>query len=130
MWAVSDGHQVNASGSSHWAYQKVQKPLVPTVLNRAWVRTPVDAFILKELEVKGIKPASPADKVGLLRRATFDLTGLPPTPLEVTAFLADTSPKAFDKVVNRLLASPHYGESGRVTGSICAVCRERGLQSR
>ena len=110
VWAVSDGHKFNASGSSHWAYQKVQKPLVPTVLNRAWVRTPVDAFILKELEVKGIKPASPADKVGLLRRATFDLTGLPPTPREVSAFLADTSPKAFDKVVDRLLASPHYGE--------------------
>jgi hypothetical protein len=95
---------------NHWAYQQVQSQVVPAVKNRASVRTPVDAFILKELETKELKPAPRADKVTLLRRATFDLTGLPPTPEEVKAFLGDKSPRAFAKVVDRLLNSPHYGE--------------------
>jgi hypothetical protein len=95
---------------SYWAYQPVRKPAVPSVRRRSWVTTGVDAFILAALEKKGIPPAPPADKVTLLRRATFDLTGLPPTPAEVRAFLADRSPRSFEKVVDRLLASPHYGE--------------------
>jgi hypothetical protein len=88
----------------------VEKPKIPVVGNRAWVKTPVDAFVLAKLESQGVKPAPAADKVTLLRRATFDLTGLPPTPEEVSSFLADNSPGAFEKVVDRLLDSPHYGE--------------------
>jgi hypothetical protein len=110
VWAASDGAKFTEAQRNHWAYQKVIKPVVPQVKNRAWVKTPVDAFVLGELEAKGLRPAPPADKVTLLRRATFDLTGLPPTPAEVNAFLADKSPRAFERVVDRLLASPRYGE--------------------
>ena len=77
---------------------------------RAWPRSEIDRFILAELEAHGLTPAGPADRRTLLRRATFDLTGLPPTPEEVDAFLADDSPDAFARVVDRLLASPAYGE--------------------
>src|SRR5206468_8620441 len=76
----------------------------------AWVRSPIDRFILAKLDEKGLHPAPPADKRTLLRRATFDLIGLPPAPEEIGAFLADDSPDAFARVVDRLLASPHYGE--------------------
>ena len=78
--------------------------------DKAWVRNPIDSFVLAKLEEKGLKPARPADKRVLIRRATVDLIGLPPTPEEVDAFLADKSPDAFAKVVDRLLASPRYGE--------------------
>src|SRR5262249_50436536 len=80
------------------------------VRDRDWVRSPVDAFLLAKLEAAGLEPAPPADKRTLLRRVTFDLTGLPPTPQEIDAFLADESPDAYEKVVDRLLASPAYGE--------------------
>jgi hypothetical protein len=110
VWAAADDLPFTAEQLNHWAYQKVNKPKQPVVRNRAWVKTPVDAFVLAKLEVKGLKPSPAADKITLLRRATFDLTGLPPTPEEVAAFLADNSPKAFEKVVDRLLASPRYGE--------------------
>ncbi|MGH9939643.1 MAG: DUF1549 domain-containing protein, partial [Blastocatellia bacterium] len=110
VWAASDDLPFTAEQLNHWAYQKVKKPKTPLVRNRAWVKTPVDAFVLAKLERGRIKPAPAADKITLLRRATFDLTGLPPTPEEVSAFLADNSPRAFEKVVDRLLASPHYGE--------------------
>jgi cytochrome c553 len=93
-----------------WAFQAVRSPAVPHVNDAAWVQTPVDAFILAKLEEKGLKPAAPATKTALLRRATFDLTGLPPTELEISNFLVDPSPHAFEKVVDRLLASPRYGE--------------------
>jgi hypothetical protein len=95
---------------SFWAFQAVKDPSVPKVKDANWVKTPVDAFILAKLEEKGLKPAPPATKTALLRRATFDLTGLPPTGPEIDDFLADNSPKAFEKVVDRLLASPRYGE--------------------
>jgi hypothetical protein len=94
----------------HWAFQPVKAPQQPPVKNPAWVRSPVDAFVLAELEQKGLAPATPADKRILLRRVTFDLIGLPPTPEEVAAFEADAAPDAFTKVVDRLLASPLYGE--------------------
>jgi hypothetical protein len=110
VYAASDDLPFTTEQLNHWAYKKVQKPEPPAVKNRAWVKNPVDAFVLAKLEGKGLKPAPAADKVTLLRRATFDLTGLPPTPEEVKAFLADNSPKAFEKVVDRLLGSPHYGE--------------------
>ena len=110
VWAFSDDLPFTAEQLNHWAYQKVQKPKSPAVRNRAWVKTPVDAFVLAKLESEGAKPVPAADKITLLRRATFDLTGLPPTPEEVNSFLADNSPGAFEKVVDRLLDSPHYGE--------------------
>src|SRR5688500_1273915 len=95
---------------SHWAYKPVKLPAVPAPSDAAWVKTPIDAFIFAKLDEKGLKPSPPASKEALIRRATYDLIGLPPTPAEVAAFVADTSTDAFDKVVERLLASPHYGE--------------------
>ena len=78
--------------------------------DKAWVKNPVDAFILSKLQQEGLKPSPPADRRTLLRRVYFDLIGLPPTPAEMAAFLADKSPDAYAKVVEKLLASPHYGE--------------------
>jgi cytochrome c553 len=98
------------SAAKYWSFVPPQAPSVPTVRNAAMVRTPIDAFVLAELEKKGLKQAPLADKRTLIRRATYDLTGLPPTPAEVQAFLNDNSPEAFAKVVDRLLASPRYGE--------------------
>jgi hypothetical protein len=94
----------------HWAFQPVRRPAVPAVRDRAWVRTPVDAFILAKLQAAGLKPSAPADRRTLLRRVYLDLIGLPPTPAEQRAFLADESPDAFAKVVDDLLARPQYGE--------------------
>jgi hypothetical protein len=93
-----------------WSFQPLKKTSVPTVQNQTWGRTPVDNFILAKLEEKQLRPVADADKRTLLRRATFDLTGLPPTPREVEAFVNDNAPNAFEKVVDRLLASPAYGE--------------------
>ncbi|MCC6153217.1 MAG: PSD1 domain-containing protein [Candidatus Hydrogenedentes bacterium] len=93
-----------------WALEPVGDPAVPAVQHVDWVKTPVDAFVLQKLEEAKLTPAQAADKRTLLRRATYDLTGLPPTPEEVDAFIADESPNSFEKVVDRLLASPHYGE--------------------
>jgi hypothetical protein len=94
----------------HWAFRPVRKPPVPAVWDTTWTQTPVDHFILNKLEEEGMRPSRPADRRTLLRRATFDLTGLPPTPEQVAAFEADLSPDAFARVVDRLLASPAYGE--------------------
>jgi cytochrome c553 len=94
----------------HWAYVKPSRPEPPPVKRKAWVKNPIDAFILARLEKEGLTPAPETAKETLLRRVTLDLTGLPPTPEEVDAFLADESREAYDKVVDRLLASPHYGE--------------------
>src|SRR6516165_8147991 len=93
-----------------WSFQRVKTQTPPVVKHTKWVRTPIDSFIAAKLESKGIEPALPAAKIALLRRATFDLTGLPPTSEEVDAYLADNSPQAFERVVDRLLASPQYGE--------------------
>ncbi len=101
---------VNETTRQFWSFQPVERPAVPTPQREAWVRNPIDAFIVKRLETNHLSPAPPADKTALLRRATYDLTGLPPTPAEVAAFLADDSPAAFERVVDRLLESPHYGE--------------------
>jgi cytochrome c553 len=97
-------------GREHWSFLPVKQPAVPAVQNAEWCQTPVDNFILEKLEANGMKPNPPADKRTLIRRVTFDLIGLPPTEQEVQAFLADNSPGAFAAVVDRLLASPHYGE--------------------
>src|SRR5687768_5239315 len=93
-----------------WSFQPPREPAVPEVRRRDWPVSPVDHFVLAKLEEKGLSPAPPADRRTLIRRATFDLTGLPPTPQEIRAFLDDESPDAFAKVVDRLLASPRYGE--------------------
>ena len=93
-----------------WAFQPVRMPAVPEVKDPAWSKSPLDRFIFAKLQANGLKPVRPADRRALIRRVTFDLTGLPPTPAEVDAFVADRSPDAFAKVVDRLLASPHYGE--------------------
>ena len=95
---------------AHWAFQPVKKPDVPTIKQSGWAKTPVDAFVLAKLEASGMAPSAPAPREVLIRRVTYDLTGLPPTPEEVSAFANDPSPDAFEKVVDRLLASPHYGE--------------------
>ena len=96
--------------TSFWAFQPVKDLVPPWVKDEAWIKSPVDRFLLKSFEDSGLKPALPTDKLTLLRRVTFDITGLPPTPDEVASFLADDAPKDYENVVNRLLASPHYGE--------------------
>jgi cytochrome c553 len=96
--------------AKHWSFKPVKKPDIPKVDNAAWIKTPVDAFVLAKLQENKLAPAPAADKRTLIRRATFDLIGLPPTPDEVAAFEADNSPDAYDKLIDRLLASPHYGE--------------------
>ncbi len=101
---------VNSGRNGHWAFRPVRTPAVPAVKNREWVKTPVDAFVLAKLEAQGMAPNPPADRRTLIRRAYLDLTGLPPTAAEVEAFVADRSPNAWEKVVDRLLTSPHYGE--------------------
>src|SRR5579864_1474036 len=97
------------SERNYWAFQPL-KDVVPPAFGEAWVTTPVDAFILAKLKKAGLKPAPPADKLTLIRRVTYDLHGLPPTPEEVDAFVRDPSPKAYEHLVDRLLASPRYGE--------------------
>jgi hypothetical protein len=96
--------------ASWWSFRKPQRPNIPRVANSGWVRNPVDAFILARLEQKGLKPAPPADRRTLARRLYFDLIGLPPTPEQLESFLDDKSPEAYEKLVDTLLASPHYGE--------------------
>src|SRR5258708_30745334 len=95
---------------SFWSFQPVKKPAVPAVHSKQWVKNPIDAFVLNKLEDKQLQPNKPADKLTLLRRVTIDLTGLPPTQNDTQAFLSDNSPNAYEKVVDRLLASPAYGE--------------------
>ncbi|WP_437193138.1 PSD1 and planctomycete cytochrome C domain-containing protein [Planctomicrobium sp. SH527] len=94
----------------HWAFQPISSPTPPQVTDTTWVRTPVDAFILAKLNEKSLAPSPAVDRRSLIRRVTYDLTGLPPSPQEVAAFVADTNPNAYPELVERLLASPHYGE--------------------
>src|SRR5580704_10604338 len=96
-------HQKN-----HWAWQPIQQAVPPTVKNPAWLKNPIDAFILARLESESLSPAPTASREQVLRRVTFDLIGLPPTPEELDAFLNDKSPEAWENVLDRLLASPHY----------------------
>ena len=107
--AGSSAHE--EAGKKHWAFQPVRDPAVPTVGDAGkWAKSELDRFILAKLEPAGIAPSAPASNYALLRRATFDLTGLPPTAAEVEAFEKDAAPDAFAKIVDRLLASPRYGE--------------------
>jgi len=99
-----------AEWQGHWAFITPQKPDLPEVSNAAWCDNEIDYFILQALDRAGLSPSEEADRETLIRRVSLDLTGLPPTPAEVDAFLADTSENAYEKVVDRLLASPHFGE--------------------
>jgi hypothetical protein len=117
VWPAGTAHRAAPVSSfniqvrrRHWAWQPLQTVTVPAVRNSSWVRGPIDHFILAKLEAKHLKPAPYADRRTLIRRLTFDLIGLPPTSQEIDSYLADTSPNAYEKVVERLLASPHYGE--------------------
>ncbi len=94
----------------HWAYCPIEKPAVPAVRTSSWVQTPIDAFILARLEEKGLHPSPPADRRTFIRRISFDLLGLPPSPEEADEFAADSAPDAARRLVERFLASPHYGE--------------------
>ncbi|PQO37968.1 PSD1 and planctomycete cytochrome C domain-containing protein [Blastopirellula marina] len=96
--------------AEHWSWQPVRRPEIPHVQNEAWAKDPIDNFILAKLEAANLAPNSPAERTTLLRRIYFDLTGLPPTPQQVEAFLNDESPDAFAKVVDQLLATPRFGE--------------------
>ncbi|MGD9719874.1 MAG: PSD1 and planctomycete cytochrome C domain-containing protein [Pirellulales bacterium] len=99
-----------AERAKHWSFQPIIATQPPDVRDTSWVKNPIDRFILARLEAAGMTPAPPAEPLELLRRVTFDLIGLPPTRAEIDAYLADTAPGAYERVVDRLLASPHYGE--------------------
>ena len=104
------GPRVTEEDRRYWAFQTVRRPVLPPVKARGWVHNPIDAFILAKLEAKGLRPAPPADRSTLARRLYYDLTGLPPTPEQVDAFVNDQAADAYERLVDRLLASPHYGE--------------------
>jgi mono/diheme cytochrome c family protein len=108
--AISPAERIDEMRSEHWAYQPVVKPNPPSVQNEAWVQSPLDRFVLAKLESVGLQPNPQADRRTLIRRLYFDLIGLPPSYEEVEAFVADPSPDALAKVVDRLLDNPHYGE--------------------
>ncbi|MFT7642359.1 MAG: mono/diheme cytochrome c family protein, partial [Pirellulaceae bacterium] len=102
--------QQGANWESHWAYTPVKRPAIPIVRDQLWPRNAIDHFVLQRHEQLGMNPAEEADRVTLIRRVTFDLIGLPPTPAEIEQFLSDTSPRAYERLVDRLLESPKYGE--------------------
>ena len=104
------GKNFSKDEKEYWAFQPVKKPTLPAVKNARWASSDVDRFLLAKLEAKGIQPAAAASKLTLLRRVTFDLTGLPPSLEEIDSYLSDTAPNAYEKVVDKLLASPRYGE--------------------
>jgi cytochrome c553 len=108
--AAGSTFKLTADDRAYWAFQPIKSPPLPKVRDGEWPRTAIDRFALSKWEEKGLRASAPADKRTLIRRATFDLTGLPPTIEEVHAFLSDSSANAFDRVIDRLLASPHYGE--------------------
>ena len=115
----------------HWSFQKIQRPAPPAVRDRAWGRNPVDNFILARLEHEGIAPSPEASKLTLIRRVSLDLTGLPPTPEQVREFLGDNRPDAYERLVDRLLDSPHYGEKwARYWLDLARYARQRRLRKR
>src|SRR5579885_1158659 len=109
-WPATAASAEAAPRSTHWAFQPPRRPAVPSVRNRDWVRNPIDSFILARLESEGIAPSPQASRATLIRRVSLDLTGLLPTPQQVQAFLDDNRPDAYERLVDRLMASPHYGE--------------------
>ena len=109
-WSDEISPAKNIGAKPHWAFVAPVKPSPPRVTDRVWIRNPIDAFVLARLKKEGLNLSPEADRTTLLRRLSLDLTGLPPTPQEVDAFLADKSEKAYEKQVERLLGSAHYGE--------------------
>jgi hypothetical protein len=107
---VADAQAAQATKSKLWSYQPVLAPAEPTVKNKNWVRTPIDAFVLAPLEAKGLAPSPDADRAAFARRATLDVWGVIPTPEEIQAFVNDSSDNAYEKLADRLLSSPKYGE--------------------
>src|SRR6266576_5346089 len=101
---------VQRAGPDWWSLRPIARPALPKTNNTDWARTPMDRFTLAKLHEQGLQPAPEADRATLIRRATFDLLGLPPTPEEVEAFLRDHAADAYERLIDRLLASPHYGE--------------------
>jgi mono/diheme cytochrome c family protein len=108
--AVAPRNEKSEDGPKHWAFVAPVRPAPPDVKQKSWTRNDIDRFVLARLEAAGIKPSPEADRATLARRVSLDLTGLPPTPAEVEAFLADKGSQAYERLVERLLASPHYGE--------------------
>ncbi len=106
----TDQDQLHETAAQHWAFQLPKEPVLPAVQNSVWPRSPIDVFVLHRLEAAGLAPVAAADRLMLIRRATFNLIGLPPTLEEIEAFVADPAPGAFERVIDRLLASPHYGQ--------------------
>ena len=122
--------QLSPADRGYWAFQPIEEPALPEVRDESWPITPIDRFVLARLEAEGLRPAPQADRRTLLRRVTFDLTGLPPTPEEMDAFLNDTSPDAWQRVVERLLDSPHYGERwGRHWLDVVRFAETNGLDN-
>jgi hypothetical protein len=107
---AADDYVIEPTQAKHWAWKKPARSPVPNVKDTAWARNPIDRFILAKLEAASLRPAPPASREQLLRRVTFDLIGLPPTPAEIDAFVEDPAPNAYEKVIDRLLQSPQYGE--------------------
>jgi hypothetical protein len=107
---LADAKAADSPPAKHWAFQPIRAPSIPVVKDASWPKSDLDRFVLAKLEAAGLKPAPPADRRTLIRRATFDVIGLPPTPEEIDAFVKDESSDAFAKVVERLLANPGYGE--------------------
>jgi mono/diheme cytochrome c family protein len=105
-----DGVDHPSAALTHWSFTPPKRPAIPKVLDSSWVRNPIDNFVLAKLEQEGLKPSPEADRYTLIRRLSFDLIGLPPTPQEVQEFVNDRSPDAYEKLVDRLQANPHYGE--------------------
>jgi len=106
----ASGSKPVAPARPHWSYQPVQNPPLPEVNQTNWVRGPIDAFVLRAIEAKALTPSADADRAAFIRRATLDVWGVIPTPEEVSAFVKDAAPDAYEKLVDRLLASPRYGE--------------------
>ncbi|WP_442497966.1 DUF1549 and DUF1553 domain-containing protein [Methylobacter sp. sgz302048] len=128
--AKADAPQATQSKSKLWSYQPVKAPVIPTVKQQDWVRTPIDAFILQKLEEKDIKPSEDANREAFIRRATLDVWGVIPTPEEVDAFVNDSSDNAYEKLVDRLLASPKYGErQGRKWLDLARYADSTGFQN-
>lgn len=107
---IAGGASTAGGNEKHWAYLPIARPALPNVKHQGWVKNPVDAFILEKMEAEGLAPSPAASRETLLRRVTIDLTGLPPTLAELDAFLSDKRPDAYERAVDRLLQSPHYGE--------------------
>ena len=107
--------------SPHWSFQPPRRFTIPPVQRHAWCHNAIDRFVLARLEREGLAPAAEADRITLLRRLSLDLIGLPPSPEEIDVFLADREPAAYERQVDRLLASPHYGEQQQTLASIWPV---------